>query len=303
MKQVIKYLGVLLGGILLALIVAAVVLYFSTDGDYEVLATVADDPSLPSITIEGYAFHAETFGDPANPVVLVVHGGPGGDYRSLLGLQALADQYYVVFYDQRGSGLSPRVPAEQLTYASSLEDLDAFVDLVGQGQPVRLIGHSWGGMLVSGYLGHAGEKVERAVMAEPGFLNALEAREWRAVYSTLMSGPSYLWTALRAGFTAQHVDGPDAYAAEDFLVGDNILPYFLNHPDNAYHCPGEPYTAPDWRWGATASNAIQGGSSDADLDSLSAHAADYDRPVLFLAGECDDLDRAGLAGPTCRALS
>ena len=43
--------------------------------------------------IDGYAFHAETFGGPANPPVLVVHGGPGGDYRLLLGLQALADQY------------------------------------------------------------------------------------------------------------------------------------------------------------------------------------------------------------------
>jgi proline iminopeptidase len=42
-----------------------------------------------------------------------------------------------------------------------------------------------------------------------------------------------------------------------------------------------------WRWGTTASNAIQASASDADLDSLSAHAGEYDKPVLFLAGECN----------------
>ena len=66
-----------------------------------------------------------------------------------------------------------------------------------------------------------------------------------------------------------------------------IVPYFEIHPDNPYHCPEEPYGAPMWRWGTTASNAIQASASDADLDSLSAHAGDYNKPVLFLASECN----------------
>lgn len=287
MKQVLKYVGVALVGIFLAGIIGAIALYISTEGDYEVPATVSDDPILPRVDINGYTFHAETFGNPTSPVVIVLHGGPGGDYRSLLGLQALADKNHVVFYDQRGSGLSERVPAEQLTYHSALEDLDAFVDLYGKGTPVSLIGHSWGGMLVSGYLGYAPEKVAKAIMAEPGFLNAQEAKEWQEYYQSLMSDTDYLWLALRSGFAAQHVKGPDNYASEDFLVGSNILPYFVNHPDNPYHCPGEPFGSPSWRWGTTASNAIQSSSSDADLDSLSTLAGEYDKPVLFLAGECN----------------
>lgn len=285
--RVVKVVGLLLAGVALAVIIAAVTLYLATAGEYEVPATVVDDPALPRIELDGRLFHAQSFGDPANPVVIVLHGGPGGDHRSLLGLEALGDSYHVVFYDQLGAGLSQRVPAEQLTLQSSLEDLDRFVDHFGQGNPVNLVGHSWGGMLASAYLGYAPQKVDKAVLAEPGFLNAAEFEAWQAFQSSLLSGPEYLWVALRSGFEAQHVDGPDAYAGEDYLVGEGILPYFTNHPDNPYHCPGEPYDAPHWRYGSTAGRAIPAAATEADLNSLSDHAAGYEKPVLFLAGECN----------------
>src|SRR5690242_445823 len=71
--------------------------------------TVAEDPSLPAIDVAGTRFHAEAFGDPNAPVILVLHGGPGSDYRCLLPLKALADDgYRVAFWDQRGTGLSTR---------------------------------------------------------------------------------------------------------------------------------------------------------------------------------------------------
>ena len=287
MMRFLKYAAIAIGGLFVVLIAAAGVLYVVEGGDNDVPATVMDDPSLPRLELDGYTFHAETFGDPANPTVVVLHGGPGGDYRSLLGLQALADEYLVVFYDQRGSGLSERVPPDQLSYQVMLEDVDRIVDHFGQGEPVHLVGHSWGGMLASGYLGYAPDKVDKAVLMEPGFLNADEAAEWRAYYGTLMSGLGIYWNMLRAGFAAMHVDGPDDYAGQDYLVGERILPLFVNHPDNPYHCPGEAYDAPHWRWGTAASNAVQGGATDADLDSLSAHAPDYDKPVLFLASACN----------------
>ena len=287
MKRILKITGIVIFGLLIVTLISAAALYISTDGEYDIPATVSDDPKLPRIEINGYTFHAETFGDSANPVVIVLHGGPGGDYRSLLGLQALTDEHFVVFYDQRGSGLSERVPAEELSYQVMLEDLDAIVDYYSKGKPVYLVGHSWGGMLASGYLGYAPEKVAKAVMAEPGFLNAQEQIEWQDYYRDLTSNPGFLWRAIRAGFAAQHVEGPDEYASADFLVGANILPYFENHPDNPYHCPGEPYDAPMWRWGNTASTAIQSKASEAVLDSLSAHAGEYEKPVLFLASECN----------------
>src|SRR5262245_20847694 len=103
-------------GILLVLGLAALLtccLAPTADGNL-VPKTVDGDPSLPRIELNGSVFHAEAFGDPAAPVLVVLHGGPGVDYRRMLRLRrsvdgvALEDRHRVVFWDQRGSGLSRR---------------------------------------------------------------------------------------------------------------------------------------------------------------------------------------------------
>src|SRR5262252_8407662 len=77
--------------------------------------TVAEDRALPASEMNGSRFHVETRGDPSKPVIVMLHGGPGGDYRSLLRLSdrfegySLADDYFLVYWDQRGAGLSERV--------------------------------------------------------------------------------------------------------------------------------------------------------------------------------------------------
>src|SRR4030088_2625364 len=64
--------------------------------------TVDQDPSLPSISVNGTQLHSEAFGNPANPMVVFLHGGPGADYRNGKNVKNLVNyNYYVVFYDQR----------------------------------------------------------------------------------------------------------------------------------------------------------------------------------------------------------
>jgi proline iminopeptidase len=53
--------------------------------------TVMEDASLPSITVNGTTLHAETFGNADSPMVVMLHGGPGGDYRAMLKLKELAN--------------------------------------------------------------------------------------------------------------------------------------------------------------------------------------------------------------------
>jgi len=86
--------------------------------------TVVEDSTLPRIEVAGALMHAEAFGLTAAPTVIVLHGGPGSDYRNLLDLRALADDgYRVQFWDQRGCGLSQRFDADHYTTPGYLEDL------------------------------------------------------------------------------------------------------------------------------------------------------------------------------------
>jgi len=140
--------------------------------------TVQFDASLPYTEINGYKFHTEIFGKPGAAPVIVVHGGPGIDYAHLKTLVPLSKDYRVIFYDQRGAGLSPRVDRKEITMESSLDDLHSIVEHYSNGGKVRLVGHSWGGMLVAGYLSKHPENVSQAVIVEPGPLDPVAAKAW-----------------------------------------------------------------------------------------------------------------------------
>ena len=281
--KIVKVTLKVMGGLLGLLILAAVGLYLLTRGDYPVAATVTDDPTLTAAEINGIRLHLRAVGPENAPVIIVIHGGPGGDHRSLLGLQALTDTHRVVFYDQRGAGLSARVDWDQLSLDGYISELDTIVDNYANGQAI-LIGHSWGAMLASGYMGQYPDKIDRAVLIEPGFLTAAEMQEWTATSKSFLSGFGFNWAATLAGLRARHVDGPDESAANDYLVGQ-MVHYFVNHPDNPYHCPHEPYGAPNWRFGALA-NQVFARFSASEADRL-IKGQDFPGPVLFMAGACD----------------
>ncbi|MBP1656825.1 MAG: alpha/beta hydrolase fold protein [Bacteroidetes bacterium] len=133
--------------------------------------TVDEDPSLPSIAVNGTQLHSETFGNPDDPLLVVLHGGPGGDYRSLLNCNKFsADGFFVVFYDQRGSGLSRRHNREIYTTQLFIDDLDAVIKYYRRraDQKVVLLGQSWGAMLATAYVNEHPDVVSGVVMIEPG---------------------------------------------------------------------------------------------------------------------------------------
>ena len=272
-------------GVVIAGAIGVGAMWIATSGEYAVPATVADDTSLPAIDVDGVRLHAESFGKTGDPVIVVLHGGPGSDYASLLGLKALRSDYQVVFYDQRGAGLSARVPAEKLTLDGYFAELDGVIATYSPDRPVHLIGHSWGAMLAAAYLGKAPEKIASAILMEPGFFDAAEFADWSARASNYMSGLGMISAGARAVFESLHIEGPDDAAANDYLYG-KMVDAFANHPDNPYHCQGEPYDAPHWRFGARASKLASETSGD-EIDRIAAGARAYDGPVLLMAGACD----------------
>lgn len=295
MKPILKWLCVAGGGLLGVGALGFVGSYLAFDGQYLVPATTVDDPALPSRSIGGYRYHLEVFGLPTRPVVIVVHGGPGLDYRYLLPLKPLSDEYQVVFYDQRGSGLSPRVPDAELNIDQFVEDLNGVVGSVSPHAPVRLVGHSWGAMLAAAYLDRHPENVSHAVLAEPAFLTAERGNEW---FETIRHGRPPLSLPLltgvwRALIQSLYVYGPDDDARKDFFAQTVMSLNVPDHPLADYYCDANLETAhlDGWRTGARAFDAILKKSTDAEghfgVNLVSPNTKRFPHKVLLVAGNCN----------------
>jgi proline iminopeptidase len=290
--KLIKIIAKIILGLLVVLVVLFGLGYVLTIGQHTVPETVAQDPALPHITIEGYTYHAETYGDPANPVVITIHGGPGSDYRSILALQALSDEYFVVFFDQRGAGLSPRVDSVEITLESAIADLDSIVDYYRQGEKVNLIGHSWGAMLALAYLGRYPQKVDHVVQAEPGFLNSEFAQKW-AEGTQIRYSIASVFYFLKTKFESLHVNGPDDQASNDYFVHQWNLYPGDDHPQASYYCDGDkPNENETWRYGSVAAEALFQDAVDTNGNfdiNLAEGVAQFKNTVLFMTGECQQL--------------
>jgi proline iminopeptidase len=114
-------------------------------------------------------------------MIVVLHGGPGGDYRAMLNCaQFAADSFYVVFYDQRGSGLSKRHSRETYTVQIFIDDLAAVIQHYRRqpDQKVILMGLSWGAMLATAYVNERPAEISGVVMMEPGGLTWHDTEEY-----------------------------------------------------------------------------------------------------------------------------
>ena len=163
--------------------------------------TVDDDSTLPALELGATKLHLRTVGDPSAPVVIAIHGGPGGDYRGMEPLAQLADQgLFVVLWDQRGAGLSRRHPCNEVEVDDYRRDLEAIVDrFAPPGRPVFLVGHSWGAMYATWFINEHPGRITGAVLVEPGGFTAAEVN---AYFSRLLGTAAFdeglndaLWSA------------------------------------------------------------------------------------------------------------
>lgn len=194
--------------------------------------TIDSDTSISNKEINGYKYHIKEFGNPKNPTIIVVHGGPGGDFNYLLPLRNLADNFHLVFYDQRGTGLSPRVKLEELTIEQYIQDLDDIIKTYNHKGKVSLIGHSWGGILAIGYIGKYPNKVSHAVIAEPGMLNQDTAKVFVKELKNYQSFGDTLFL-LRKMIQAPFVRSFDGHESFDFVMTEMLN---RNKPGKPYQC-------------------------------------------------------------------
>jgi len=98
---------------------------------------------------------------------LVFLHGSGGSHRYFLPhLQTLAGEYQLLFYDQRGTGLSNGRPDLANTIDQFVEDLEALRLTFGF-EKISLIGHSWGAIIALFYALKHQDHLDKLILVDP----------------------------------------------------------------------------------------------------------------------------------------
>lgn len=241
--------------------------------------------------------------NPANPVLLFVHGGPGmteffmeQDYPT-----GLERHFTMVWWEQRGAGMSfsTDIPPETMTMDQMISDTvevaDYLRDRFGQDR-ILLLGHSWGSYLgiqvaanapdrFIAYVGMAQivHQLQSEVMAHDFLLgtyrvrgDAAMVRELEAAPVSMEEGLSAAWMRLRDaamhGAGVGHTRDIDSVVTGIFLPVWRVRAYTLGDKINVWR--GKLWSRPFF-W------------EELLRDDLSTRLTTFELPVYFFVGRYD----------------
>ena len=241
--------------------------------------------------------------DPANPVLLFLHGGPGmteffmeQDYPT-----GLERHFTMVWWEQRGAGMSfsTDIPPETMTMDQMISDTVEVADYLrgrfGQDR-ILLLGHSWGSYLgirvaakapdrFIAYVGMAQivHQLRSEVMAHDFLLGAYKARGDEGMVRKLEAAPvsmedglSPAWMRLRDaamhGAGVGHTRDIDSVVTGIFLPVWRVRAYTLGDKINVWR--GKLWSRPFF-W------------EELLRDDLSARLTTFELPVYFFVGRYD----------------
>ena len=132
------------------------------------------------VSVEGGAVQVRVYQPHADKALmrtplLVTHGGPGGSSIGLYdALNQLADQRPVIFYDQLGSFSSPaEISLKQMTLERFASEPLQILDQLHL-KRVHLLGHSWGGSVMTQFCLSHPERVSKLILSSP----LLSTQQW-----------------------------------------------------------------------------------------------------------------------------
>ena len=192
-------------------------------------------PMKPSrsefIKVRGLNTHVRHWGDPAAPMLFMMHGWMDVSASFQFVVDCLKRDWHVVAADWRGFGRTDGSGADSYWFLDYLGDLDAILQHYSPHEPVALLGHSMGANVVTIYAGVRPERVRRLINLEgfgmptttpdqaPGryakWLDELRAPAELRGYPTQAAVASRLQktnprlTDARAGFLSGHWAAPD----------------------------------------------------------------------------------------------
>lgn len=126
-------------------------------------------PRRPSRhVIRGVVYHVNEWGDPRDPLIVMLHGWGDCGATFQFVVDALEHDWFVVAPDWRGFGRSAEhgPGAAAYWFPDYLADLDALLAIYGTGAAVSLVGHSMGANVAGLYAGIMPERVAAFVNVE-----------------------------------------------------------------------------------------------------------------------------------------
>jgi len=206
-----------------------------------------------SVSVNGYDLFVRVEGTRTDTVpVIVIHGGPGDSILSFRdGLDFLASDRRVLFYDQRGSGKSEvKAAGAGLSVEALVLDIEALRRDVLKADKVIVFGHSFGGALAQRYSLTYPDRVEKLILAGSIRINngMKSPIFWRsfgpALYSTAMGFPPRTGAAADAWMTAyadREIPGRMADPANAALLHDTGVVSFVAWRDITASLAGSDY--------------------------------------------------------------
>lgn len=184
-------------------------------------------------------FHVRRWGDPAASKIVMLHGWMDTSATFQFVVDALQGSWLVLAPDLRGYGLSSW-RNDKYWFYDDVADLASLVEYLSAKEPVRLVGHSYGGAVASAYAGARSDRVARFVNLEgfgledrPASEEPQRVAQWLSALqkqpsSTSFAAPAEFAAHLRAlnprlssnraQFLAEHIAQPRSDGRVEFAA-------------------------------------------------------------------------------------
>lgn len=150
------------------------------------------------------------------PVCIYVHGGPGMWSKSFedLGGNKLEEKLQMIYFDQRGSGRSSSASNGDYSLDRMIEDIEE-VRKAYQVDKIYLMGHSFGGILITNYAKKYPQHLEGLIL-----LNAT-----LSIKASMKAQIEYVNKTFNESFSTNEVDLMDNFGNARYAIGQKNLDY------------------------------------------------------------------------------